>query len=147
LICIVYIEMSLFASLDVANPQTTQSGALFAPVIQRNLGCTTGNSSGTHTVGTVVQNGLARKTRKGKNSKGKGKGKRKYKRTMNKRRNKRTRSKVQKRKKSRTRKHKNRRHNQVGRGTSYQNVLENTPNMAPQGAAPSYVAEVNTGAV
>jgi hypothetical protein len=137
--------MSLFAS-----PVRSQSGSLFAPVKAVNLACNTGNSAAqTHTDLTIVQNGLGRKpksrkrTRKQKKRTGrkvpKGKKTKQRRRTMNRKR--------KNHKHKSTRKHKRtskriRRVNQVGRGTTYTNVLENTPNMGPY-AARSDTALVN----
>ena len=139
------IDMSLFASLDVANPLRSQSGALIAPVKRVNLGCNTGNS--THFQNTIVQSGLGRKPKRSKTRrvrKNKKTGKRKYKRTMNRRRK---RSRSGKKKSKRTRKNKRVRVNQIGKGSSYQNVLEHMPNMGNQGAARADVALAHTGPV
>jgi len=128
---------------------SSQSGAVLSDVVPVDLGCNTGNSSNTHTVPTIVQSGLARKTKKTRRGKKAGKkagknGKRKYKRTMNRRRKAST-HKKSKRSRKHTRKHK--KVNQVGRGASYENVLTPMPGMAPQGAARADSAMANTGAV
>ena len=147
------IDMSLFASLDVANPITSQSGALLAPVKQVNLGCETGNS--THTQNTIVQSGLARKSRRSKtkrvskHKKASKSGKRKYKRTMNHRRKRSHTSRAGKKSKrshKSTRKVRRTRVNQVGRGTSYENVLTPQPGMGLY-AARADSAPVHTGPV
>ena len=146
------IDMSLFASLDVANPIASQSGALIAPVKPVDLGCNTGTS--THLQNTIVQTGLGRKskrskTRRVRKNKKTGKtgktGKRKYKRTMNRRR-KRSRSGKTKSSRKSTRKNKRVRVNQVGRGSSYTNVLTPMDGMGRH-AARSDVALVQTGPV
>jgi hypothetical protein len=149
--------MSLFASLDVANPIASQSGALIAPVKTVDLGCNTGTS--THLQNTIVQTGLGRKSKNSKtkrarkNKPASKSGKRKYKRTMNRRRkrsrmSRMSRSGKTKTKSSRksTRKNRRVRVNQVGRGSSYTNVLTPMDGMGRH-AARSDVALVQTGPV
>ena len=149
--------MSLFASLDVANPLQSQSGALIAPVKRVNLGCNTGNSTHLQNTTTQAQMGLGRKpkrsktkrVRKNKRTRKSGKsgksGKRKYKRTMNRRRKRSRMSHSGKKRSKGSRKNKRVRVNQVGRGTSYENVLTPMVGMGPLGAR-TEVAPVRTGA-
>ena len=155
------IEM-LDYTLTTSKPVASQSGALFAPVEQVNLGCETGNS---HTLKTVVQTGTGKKpknsktkrvrkykktskTRKtsktnknGKSGKSGKNAKRKYKRTMNRRRKRSRMSRTGKKS------HKRTRMNQIGRGSSYENVLTPVPMMGPQGAARAHVEIAHTGPV
>ena len=149
-----------FASIDMldytfglGDPIASQSGTLLAPVNGVNLGCETGNS---HTLKTIVQSGTGRKSKKSKTKRARKhkkvskSGKRKYKRTMNRRRKRSHTSRTGKKSKrshKSTRKMRRTRVNQVGRGSSYENVLTPIPNMGPQGAARSDVALVHTGPV
>lgn len=145
--------MSLFHTLDMTNPIASQSGALLAPVKQVNLGCETGNS--THTHATIVQSGLARKSKRSKTrrvrkyKKYSKNGKRKYKRTMNRRRKRSHTSragKKSKRSRKNTRKVRYTRMNQVGRGASYENILTPQRGMGPH-ATRADAAPVQTGPV
>lgn len=137
--------MSLFASLDVQNPIRSQSGSLFAPVIQRNIGCELGNS--THVQETIVQTGLGRSKKRTMNRRRKRSSTRKNKSQRKRKSKSKSKSQHKSKSKSQRKSRKTRRVNQVGRGTSYQNVLELTANAGPQGVARSGTAPAYTGAV
>lgn len=122
--------MSLHASLDLSNPMTSQSGAVFAPVMAQNVGVDTG--SATHFVNTHVQSGLARKTKKNHRKHDKKSSHKKSSHSKRKTMNKTRKHHSKKHKKSHTRKHL-KRVNQVGGGSSYEQVLAHMPGMGPKG--------------
>lgn len=143
--------MSLHASLDLSSPMTSQSGALFAPVVAQNVGVDTGLGLGgrnTHSVATTLQHGSARKTGTRKHSKKPRHKKTKHskRKTMNRtRKNHVSKRHSKKHKKSHTKKHR-KRVNQVGGGSSYEQVLAHIPGMGPRGMHTD-VQAVNTGTI